>query len=172
MYMNKFKKAHKDHLGPKPISREVQLLKLIFGEDYKPERRIPNRRRRLKCKIGCILNVKRADFHHFKIMMPAGYLSMADLLKADTVGCIMCGYIFHPQKIKEEISKANDGLYELSEGGLVCCPNCGTLNWMITDKMGLPVTKDFLNDTHDYEFKLGKYSPPHLEGYPNSPSKL
>ena len=38
IYMNKFKRARKDHLGPKPISREEQLIRLIFEGDYKPER--------------------------------------------------------------------------------------------------------------------------------------
>ena len=170
--MNKFKRARKDNLGPKPISREEQLIRLIFEGDYKPERPIPNRRERIKWKTERILRIRRDDFHHFKIMMPAGHLSMANLLEADKAGCIMCGYIFQPQKIKEEISKANAGQCELSKGGLVCCPDCGTLNWIITDKMGLPVTKEFLTDAHDYELKLGKYSTTPFESFLHSPYRL
>ena len=170
--MNKFKRARKDHLGPKPISREEQLIEIIFAGDYKPELPLPNRRGRTKCRTERILHIRRADFHHFKIMMSAGHLSMADLLKADMAGCIMCGYIFNPQKIKVKISKTNDDLYELSKGGLVCCPNCSTLNWIITDKMKLPVTKEFLTDSHNYELKLGKYSTTPFESFLHSPYKL
>lgn len=64
-----------------------------------------------------------------------------ELLKSKICGCFFCGKIFPPTEITDWIDKDQTAL----------CPHC-TIDAVIGESSGSPLTKEFLEKMRDYWF--------------------
>ena len=64
-----------------------------------------------------------------------------ELLASESCGCFYCGGTFRPSEIADWVDSGQTAL----------CPRCG-IDSVIGSEAGFPLTKDFLDQMHEYWF--------------------
>lgn len=69
-----------------------------------------------------------------------------EIVTSEECGCFYCGHLFKPYEISQWTDKNGKGV-----GQTAFCPKC-SIDSVLGDKSGYPLTEDFLKAMNDYWF--------------------
>ena len=90
-----------------------------------------------------IYQIKHGELPDYMAAHGSSYNNRKEVLRSGACGCFHCGQIYSSRLIGTWAPGA--------EGETAVCPFCG-VDSVIGDASGLPITKEFLGEMHDYWF--------------------